>query len=118
MANPINATVDYFRSSAAELKKVAWPSKDTTIRYSVTVITVCVALALFFGALDFGFSKLVTVTLSKVAATPAAAPTTPVTPNVQPTTETPSVDNNNASNPANNGAIQINPTESGPIQKK
>jgi preprotein translocase SecE subunit len=115
MANPISASIEYIRSSTAELKKVSWPSKDTTIRYSVTVIAVCIALALFFGALDMGFSKLVTLLLSRTASTsaPAAAPT-PVAPITQPSAET-------QTQPAatdNGGSIQINPSDNGPIQKK
>lgn len=65
MANPIKATVDYIKSSIAELHKVSWPTKDMTIRYSALVMIVCVVVAVFFAALDFGFSNLVTKVLAK-----------------------------------------------------
>jgi preprotein translocase SecE subunit len=84
MANPINAITSYVRSSIAELKKVTWPNKETTMRYSMLVIVVSIAVAAFFGALDFGFSRLVTFTLSlgKTAQTPAAEQEVPVVPDV------------------------------------
>ncbi len=41
-----------------EMRKVAWPSRTTTINYSSVVIaTLAIVMALIFG-LDLGFSKL------------------------------------------------------------
>jgi preprotein translocase SecE subunit len=82
MANPINAITAYVRSSVAELKKVSWPNKDTTVRYSMLVIIVSIAVAAFFGALDFGFSRLVTFTLSLGKTVPTAAIEEPVVPDL------------------------------------
>ena len=48
-----------FKSMAAELKKVAWPSKKDLINYSVVVIAFVVALAIIVGLLDTGSSFLV-----------------------------------------------------------
>ncbi len=42
-----------------ELKKVTWPSRRDTVRLTIMVIIVCVAVGLFLGALDYGFSELV-----------------------------------------------------------
>jgi preprotein translocase subunit SecE len=43
----------------AELRKVTWPSRRDTVRLTIMVIIVCAAVGLFLGALDYGFSELV-----------------------------------------------------------
>ena len=44
---------------AAELKKVAWPSKKDLINYSIVVIGFVVGLAVVVGVLDTASSFLV-----------------------------------------------------------
>lgn len=41
-----------------EMKKVNWPTKKETIRYTLIVIGVSVAVAVFLGGLDFVFTTL------------------------------------------------------------
>ena len=48
-----------FKNMAAELKKVAWPSKKDLINYSIVVIGVVVVLAIVVGVLDTASSFLV-----------------------------------------------------------
>ncbi len=61
-----NAVVNYFRSSYEELKKVTWPSKAATVRYSIAVIVMCAVVAAYFGGIDWllnkGLEALITVT--------------------------------------------------------
>lgn len=52
-------TVDYFKSSKEEFKKVSWPSRQDTFRYSALVISISLVVAAFFAGLDLGFTKLV-----------------------------------------------------------
>lgn len=47
---------EYFVSAQVELKKVVWPTKRETYRYSLAVIGVSLGVALFFGLLDFVFN--------------------------------------------------------------
>lgn len=54
--------VSFIRESYEELRKVSWPSRETTIRYTVIVI---VSTALF-GALTGGVDYLLTLLLEKV----------------------------------------------------
>jgi preprotein translocase subunit SecE len=42
-----------------ELRKVNWPSRRDTVRLTLMVLAVCIAVGLFLGALDYGFSELV-----------------------------------------------------------
>ncbi len=61
-----NAVVNYFRTSYEELRKVTWPSRADTIRYTIAVIVMCVAVAAYFGLLDWllnmGLAALVAAT--------------------------------------------------------
>ena len=51
-----NAFISYIIESKEELKKVAWPTRQTVIRDTILVVGVSLALAIFFGATDFGLS--------------------------------------------------------------
>ena len=48
-----------FKNMAAELKKVAWPSKKDLINYSIVVIGFVVILAIIVGVLDTASSFVV-----------------------------------------------------------
>ena len=47
----------------SELKKVTWPTREETVRLSVAVLTVTIAVGLLLGGVDFGFRWLVENTL-------------------------------------------------------
>lgn len=47
---------NYLKESYAEMKKVTWPSKKETYRYTILVIGISLATAAFLGALDEIFS--------------------------------------------------------------
>lgn len=49
---------DYFKGVASEMKKVAWPSKKDTYKYTLVVIAVCAAFAILFWVLDTAFLAL------------------------------------------------------------
>lgn len=49
--------ISFIKEARAELKKVSWPSKDQTIKYTGIVIGVSLATALFLGVLDLLFSS-------------------------------------------------------------
>ncbi|GAG10317.1 unnamed protein product [marine sediment metagenome] len=42
-----------------ELRKVVWPTRRETLRLTIMVIIVCVAVGLLLGALDYGFAEVV-----------------------------------------------------------
>jgi preprotein translocase SecE subunit len=101
MINPITSIIEYIRSSIAELKKVTWPTKDSTIRYTSIVVVVSVALAGLFAVLDMGFSKLVTSVLAEKTSTQETTTEQPVIPDVEPI-------NVETTAPDENGEIKIN----------
>ncbi len=114
--NLIKQFTDYLRASQEEMKKVSWPSRRDTIRYSALVIGVSVAVAAFFAGLDVGFTKLVDLGLSQRNAAPTQTAPEPVT-----TTSTPGNPSINFDNvtpivtPADN-AIKVTPVA--PSEKK
>lgn len=59
----MNKIVNYIKEAYAEMKKVTWPSKKETSRYTVLVIIISVATAAFLGLLDklfgLGFEYLI-----------------------------------------------------------
>lgn len=50
--------ITFLRESKIELKKVTWPSRQETIRYTVMVIAVSGVGAIFLGGLDTLFQYL------------------------------------------------------------
>ena len=52
----MNSLTKYVKESIIELKKVTWPSKKDTYRYTLLVVGLSVAVAIFLGALDFIFN--------------------------------------------------------------
>jgi|GEM_PF-640434 len=88
--NLLTSLTSYLRASRAELQKVAWPSREETIRYSVIVTLVCIATAAFFATLDYSFRTGLDFLVTNVrpAITTQTAPTDaqPVTPDVTPAT--------------------------------
>ena len=48
------------RDTIDELRKVVWPTRREAFRLTLMVLAVCLAVGIFLGALDYGFSQLVT----------------------------------------------------------
>ena len=55
---------DYFTESYKELRKVIWPSRQETLRYTLLVIAVSLGVALVLGGFDILFSYLVKYLIS------------------------------------------------------
>ena len=55
--NPFSWLWRYVNESLEELRKVTWPSKQETTKYSMLVVGLCLALATFFGGLDWVLNK-------------------------------------------------------------
>lgn len=45
----------FFEESRQELKRVNWPTREQTIRYTMFVIGLSLGLSAFLGIIDFGF---------------------------------------------------------------
>jgi preprotein translocase subunit SecE len=55
----------FFRDVKAELWKVVWPSRQDTLRYTITVIIFSIAIAVILGAADYGLLKLFEKVITK-----------------------------------------------------
>ncbi|MGH2455847.1 MAG: preprotein translocase subunit SecE [Candidatus Limnocylindrales bacterium] len=53
----------YLVESWAELKKVAWPTRETVIRLTLLVIAVSIAVGVYIFALDRVFNTVLEVVL-------------------------------------------------------
>ncbi len=49
---------EFFKEAWFELKKVNWPSRKETIRYTLIVIVVLTIVALYLGGIDFLFTRV------------------------------------------------------------
>lgn len=50
--------LDFLKEVKEELNKVVWPTREQTVRYTVLVIIVAVAVGLFLGGLDYLLTSL------------------------------------------------------------
>ena len=48
----------FFKEVRVELKKVNWPTRKETVKYTLIVIVVSAVTAAFLGGLDYIFSAL------------------------------------------------------------
>ena len=55
----MNTIIRFFAEAKGELMKVNWPTQKELVRYTVLVVVISLAVALFLGALDTLFSYLV-----------------------------------------------------------
>lgn len=49
---PENRFVTFYRETAAELRKVVWPTRDQAQNLTVVVLVVVTLMALFLGGID------------------------------------------------------------------
>lgn len=53
-----NKILTFIKEARIELRKVNWPTRVQTIRYTSLVIGVSIGVAVFLGVLDFGFEYI------------------------------------------------------------
>jgi len=56
MKNLLSKIITFIKEARTELKKVNWPTKQETIKYTLIVIGVSLVVAIFLGGLDFVFT--------------------------------------------------------------
>jgi preprotein translocase subunit SecE len=61
----MNKLTNYFKESVAEMKKVTWPTKKETYNYTLLVIGISIAVALFLGLLDYIFTESFQIIFTK-----------------------------------------------------
>jgi preprotein translocase subunit SecE len=59
-----NRLVNYLKAAKTELRKVTWPTRKDTIKFTFIVIGISLFVAAFLGGLDFLFSWLLSLVIS------------------------------------------------------
>ena len=57
----MNKLVNYLKGAREELAKVVWPTKETTVRHTLVVIVISLAIAIFLGSIDFLFNEVLEI---------------------------------------------------------
>jgi len=55
----------FFKEVREELLKVAWPTREQTIRYTTLVILVAVGVGIFLGGLDYILTSFTALIIGK-----------------------------------------------------
>ncbi len=50
---------NYFRDVKAEMRHVSWPSRQLTIAYTIVVVVVSLAVAIYLGLLDYALRLII-----------------------------------------------------------
>ena len=50
---------NYFKEVRAEMKHVTWPSRQQAVVYTVVVVAVSLATAIYLGVLDYFFTAII-----------------------------------------------------------
>ena len=53
--------VSYLRDTWFELKQVRWPTREQTVNLTVLVIAISLIVAVYVGALDLTFTKILSL---------------------------------------------------------
>jgi preprotein translocase subunit SecE len=56
--------ISYITEVKAESKNIKWPTKKQVVNYTVVVIVLSILLAIYVGALDALFAKLLSIILN------------------------------------------------------
>ena len=56
--NLFQKLIDYLKEARQEIRHVNWPTRQSTIRFTLLVIGVSVVIAIFLGLLDILFQYL------------------------------------------------------------
>ena len=49
----------FIGETVAELRKVAWPTRQEAVRLTIMVLIACIAVGIILGSVDYGFTHLV-----------------------------------------------------------
>ncbi|MCX6759501.1 MAG: preprotein translocase subunit SecE [Candidatus Nealsonbacteria bacterium] len=58
IANIPNKVITFLKEVRMEMRKVNWPTKEETIKYTLIVIGISVVVAIFLGGFDILFTTL------------------------------------------------------------
>jgi len=116
--NIFDRIILYFRSSYAELKKVSWPSRKDTVRYSTLIVVVSVVVAVFFMVLDKGLQRGIETILANKHVTSAPQTGTQTVPAGTPDTSASPIDVQAVTPQGTPASVKVTPVPTTPATKK
>lgn len=60
-----NKITSFFKEVKLETKKVNWPTRKETIKYTVATIAITIVIAIFLGGIDFIFTTVLNKLIMK-----------------------------------------------------
>tara|TARA_B100001964_G_scaffold235802_1_gene296504 strand:+ start:1083 stop:1265 length:183 start_codon:yes stop_codon:yes gene_type:complete len=57
----MNKLLNYLKGAKEELAKVVWPTKDVTVKHTLVVIVISIAVAIFLGSIDFLLNEVLEI---------------------------------------------------------
>ncbi len=57
----MNKISQFLKESRQEIKKVTWPTKEETIRYSAMVIVASLMVAVYLGGIDYIVQEIIKI---------------------------------------------------------
>ncbi|PIP28629.1 MAG: preprotein translocase subunit SecE [Candidatus Moranbacteria bacterium CG23_combo_of_CG06-09_8_20_14_all_35_22] len=61
----MNKIIQFLKDAKIELTKVNWPTRKKTINYTIIVIGISLAVAIFLGGLDYFFEYILKIFILK-----------------------------------------------------
>jgi len=61
----MTSPIQFIKEARSELTKVVWPTRKETIRITVAVVALSLAVGIFLGLVDFGLTKLFEVFINR-----------------------------------------------------
>lgn len=55
----MNNILGFLKDVRVELNKVNWPTRKQTFQYTLMVVGISLAMALYLGVLDFGLTQII-----------------------------------------------------------
>ncbi|HMB17432.1 MAG TPA: preprotein translocase subunit SecE [Candidatus Paceibacterota bacterium] len=56
-----NKIKNFLKEARQEIKKVNWPSRKETMKYTLFVIGISLAVAIYLGLLDYAFTNILKI---------------------------------------------------------
>jgi preprotein translocase subunit SecE len=57
--------INFFGEVKAELSRVTWPTRNEVVKLTLTVFAVSVIIGLYVGGLDYSFTRLLALIVTK-----------------------------------------------------
>lgn len=61
----MDKAINFLKEVRSELDKVVWPTREQTIRYTILVVIVAIAVGLALGSLDYLLTLLTNFLINK-----------------------------------------------------